>query len=138
MAIKLSTAARSARMDATGLNAYIGASAQLKIFSGTRPANPAAAITGTLLATLTCNAGGFGTNSSGVLTASAITSGTGTAGAGAGTTATHFRMFKSDGTTVVMDGDVGISGSDLNLDNTSIATGQTVACSSFAITDGNA
>ena len=138
MAIKLSTAARSARMDATGLNAYIGASAQLKIYSGTRPANPAAAITGTLLATLTCNAGGFGTESGGVLTASAITSGTGTAGAGAGTTATHFRMFKSDGTTVVMDFHVFISGSDLNLNNTSIATSQTVACSSFVSTDGNA
>lgn len=138
MAIQLSTAARSARMNATGLNAFIGANAQLKIYSGTRPANPAAAITGTLLATLTCNAGGFGTESNGVLTASAITSGTGTAGAGAGTTATHFRLFKSDGTTVVMDGSIATSGSDLNLDNTSIAQNQTVACSSFAVTDGNA
>jgi hypothetical protein len=42
-----------------------------------------------------------------VLTASAITSGTGAAGASTGTTATFYRLFKSDGTTACVDGTVG-------------------------------
>lgn len=138
MAFKLSTAARSARMGNVGLNAFIGAGCLFRFYSGTRPANPAAAITGTLLATATGNAGGFGSESGGVLTASAISSGVGTAGAGAGTNATHVRIFKADGVTVVGDGDVALSGGDVNIDNLNIATGQSVAITSCVITDGNA
>jgi hypothetical protein len=37
-----------------------------------------------------------------------------------------------------MDGDVGTSGSDLNLTTTSIVTGQPVSISSATITRGNA
>lgn len=71
-----------------------------------------------------------------MLTLNAISSGTGTAGAAGGTTATWFRLWKTDGTTPVMDGTVGISGADLNLNNTSIATGQTVSVSAFTDTNG--
>lgn len=132
MALKYSTTARTNR--ATQLNTDIGTSAILCIYSGTRPANVGTAITGTLLASLTCNASAFGTVSNGVLTANAITS----AAASAGGTASHFRLFRSDGTTAVIDGDVGTSGSDLNLDNTSINSGQTVQVNSFAITTAGA
>lgn len=128
MALKYSTTIIGDRL--TQLNTDIGTSAKLRIYSGTRPANVAAALTGTLLAELICNATAFGTVSSGVLTAGAITS---TTGAATGT-ATHFRLFKSDGTTACVDGDVATSGADLNLTNTSIASGQSVAVSSFAIT----
>lgn len=132
MAIKYSTAARNAKMDT--LTTSIGTSAKLRIYSGTRPANPAAAITGTLLAELICSASAFAAASSGgVLTANAIASGTGAASG----TATHFRLWKSDGTTAVVDGDVAISGADLNINNTSIASGQTVSVSSFALTENN-
>jgi hypothetical protein len=38
----------------------------------------------------------------------------------------------------VVDGDVGTSGSDLNLNSTSITIGGSVAVTSFTITAGNA
>jgi hypothetical protein len=37
-----------------------------------------------------------------------------------------------------MDGSVGTTGSDLNLNSVSITSGQTVSVSSFVITGGNA
>lgn len=132
-----SVAIRNARLDA--ITTFAGVSARLRLYSGTKPANAAGAITGTLLVELVCNATAFAAAAaSGVLTANAITNGTGTAGAGAGTTATHFRLFKTDGTTVVFDGTVGNATSDLILDNTNIATGQTVSVTSFTRTAGNA
>jgi hypothetical protein len=133
MAIKYSATARTNRM--TQLNTDIGANAYIRIYSGTRPADVSASITGTLLAELRGNASGFGTASAGALTAAAITS---DSSADATGTATHFRVFKSDGTTAVIDGDVGTSGSDLNLSSTSIVATGTVAVSSFVITAGNA
>ena len=125
----------SALIDGTGLNSYIGNGAKLRIYTASRPANPGTAVSGqTLLAELTC-ATPFGTNSSGVLTAGSITS---DSSADATGTAAWFRLFKSDGTTVVMDGDVGTSGSDLNLNTTSIVSTGTVAVSSFVLTAPNA
>lgn len=132
MAVKLSTTARSDR--ASALNTTIGANAILRIYSGSKPANPATAITGTLLAELTCGST-FGTVSSGVLTANAITQ---DSSANATGTASHFRLWKSDGTTAVLDGDVATSGSDLNLTTTSIVSGQPVQVTSLVITEGNA
>jgi hypothetical protein len=52
-------------------------------------------------------------------------------------TATWYRLFQSDGTTAIMDGDVSTSGADLNLNNTSIATSQTVSVTAFTVTEGN-
>lgn len=65
-------------------------------------------------------------------TANTITSDTDAIG-GAGA-ATWFRAYKSDGVTGVMDGSVGTSGCDLNLNTTSIVAGATVTCTSFSIT----
>lgn len=135
MALQLSTAARSALIDGTGLNAYIGNGAKLRIYTASRPADPATAITSqTLLAELTCGTP-FGTNSSGVLTAGSITSDSSADNSG---TAAWFRLLKSDGTTVVMDGDCGTSGSDLNLSTTTIVATGTVSVSSFVLTAPNA
>ncbi len=133
MAIKLSATARNAELDA--ITTTVGASGKLRIYSGTRPANVAAAITGTLLAELTLNATFAPAASGGVLTLNAITS---DSSADATGTASHFRIFKSDGTTAVIDGDVGTSGSDLNLNTVSLVTGAVVAVTSFTITAGNA
>lgn len=133
MALKLSTTARNALLDAITTTA--GNSGKLRIYSGTRPANPAASITGTLLAELTCNATFAPSASGGVLTLNAVTS---DSSADATGTATHFRLWKSDGTTAVIDGDVGTSGSDLNLNTTSIVAGATVSVTSFTITAPNA
>ena len=133
MAIKYDTTTRNAMLDA--LNTRIGASGRLRIYNGTRPANVGTAITSqTMLAELTCNATAFAAAASGgVLTANAISNGT----AAAPGTASWCRVFQSNGTTAIADADVATAGSDLNLNNTSIATGQTVSVTSFTITDGN-
>lgn len=119
------------------ITSTLGASAVLNIYSGSQPASPDTAITSqTLLAALTCNATFAPAPSGGVLTLNAISNGTGTAAAGAGTLATFFRMTTSGGTAHI-DGTVGISNADLNLNNTNIATGQTVSVTSFTLTNGN-
>ena len=113
----------------TTLNTNVGASAVLDIFSGSPPATCATADSGTLLASLTCNSGGFGTVASAVLTASAITPAT----AGATGTAGYFRL-KDSGSVVHLQGTVAVSGADLNITNTSINSGDTVSVTSWTIT----
>jgi hypothetical protein len=130
--------ANSPRITAAVANAALDAayepaadSGQIQIYDGTQPAAGGGALSGnTLLATLTLNATAFPSASGGVLTANAITSAT----AVATSTATWFRMTKSDGTTVLLDGSVGTSGADLNLNSTSIVSGGNVAVTSFTIT----
>jgi hypothetical protein len=104
----------------------------LRIYDGSRPATCGTATT--LGAELTFSDPCAAAASGGVLTASAITA---DASANATITATWFRCVDSTGTCVI-DGNVGTSGSDLNLNSTSISSGVQVSCSSFAITGGNA
>lgn len=130
MALGLSTTCRNGMLDA--ITTAVGASGLLRIYDGTRPATGGAATT--LLAELTCNATFAAAASSGVLTLNAITS---DSSANATGTATWFRITTSGGTAVI-DGNVGTSGSDLNLNTTSIVSGGTVAVTSFTITAGNA
>ena len=132
--LKFATATRNGRADAITTRA--GASALIKLYTGTQATDANTALGAqTLLATLTCNATFAPGASSGALTLNSITSDTNAAATG---TATWFRMLKSDGTTVVMDGSVGTSGCDLNLNTTSIVSGATVACTSAVFTEGNA
>lgn len=101
----------------------------LRIYSGTKPATADTALSGnTLLAELRFNGIAAPAASGGVLTFNAISSDTSADATG---TATFFRCFKSDGTTVVMDGTVGTSDANLVLSTTSITAGQTVAVTSF-------
>ena len=104
----------------------------IKIYTGSQPAVNGA-VTGTLLVTLTFGATAFAgsTATGGVVTATAnsITSGT----AGNTGTAGYHALVKSDNTTVVATGTCGTSGSDLNMNTTSIINGNTVACSSYLI-----
>jgi hypothetical protein len=122
---------RNAMLDTITTRA--GASALLRIYDGTRPATGGTATT--LLAELTCNATFAPAAASGVLTLNAITQ---DSSANASGTATWFRIVKADGTSFVMDGNVGTSGSDLNLTTTTIVITQPVSVTSFAITEGNA
>jgi hypothetical protein len=116
-----------------GLITYAGTSAIIRIYDGTQPANANTAIsTQTLLVSLTIS-GAFGTDSNGTLTFSTINSGTAVASGTAG----FFRIVKSDGTTVVMDGSIGTSSADLVLNTTTIATNDTVAITSGTIVRGN-
>ena len=110
-----------------------GGSAKLRIYDGTRPATGGTATT--LLAELICNATFAPAASSGVLTLNAITQ---DSSANAIGTATWFRIVQTDKTTHVLDGNVGTSGSDLNLNSVSITVGGAVSVTSFTITAGNA
>lgn len=132
MAIAYSTTLRNSRLDAVddAVNAGAGAGL-LRIYDGARPATGGAATT--LLAELTFSDPAFSAASGGTLTASAITDDT---SANATGTATWFRVVDSNAT-FVMDGDVGTSGSDLNLNTTSIQAGGTVEVTSFVLTAGN-
>lgn len=130
MALAFSTAVRNSMLDA--ITSAAGGSALLNIYDGSRPATGGTATT--LLAQLTCNATFAAGASSGVLTLNAITT---DSSANATGTATWFRITTS-GATHIVDGNVGTSGSDLNLNTTSIVSGGPVAVSSFTITAGNA
>ena len=133
--LKYSAALKNAQQNA--ITSTLGASALLLIYSGVQPANPDTAIgAAVLLATLTCNATFAPGAASGVLTLNAITAGTGTAAAGAGTAAAWYRLTTSGGASHA-DGTIGTSASDLILNNTSIATGQSVSVSSSTYTNAN-
>lgn len=131
--LKYSAALKNAQQDA--ITAKIGASGLLLIYSGVQPTNPDTAITSqVLLATLTCNVTFAPASTGGVVTLNAISNGTGSAGAAGGTVATWYRLETSAGVPHV-DGTVGITGCDINLNNTNIATGQTVSVTSLAYTN---
>jgi hypothetical protein len=130
MALKLSVAARNAILDT--ITTSVGSAGLCRIYSGTRPASVATALAGnTLLAELTLGSPLAPSASSGVLTLNAITQ---DSAADATGTASFFRIFRSDGTTAVIDGDVAVSGSDMNMNTVSIVTGGPVQITSFTIT----
>lgn len=135
MAIKLSTAVRNARLDA--IETTIGASAVLKIRTGAPPADVATADSGTVLATLTLPSDWMAAASGGSKAKSGTWEDT---SADADGTAAHFRIYASDGTTAHLQGTVTATsgGGDMEVDNTSFATGQSFTITSFTLTDGNA
>jgi hypothetical protein len=130
----MSILAAKAALDA--VTALIGASGNLFIRSGAQPATTLTADSGTLGATLPLSATAFPASTSATsdglatATANAITSDT---NAAASITAAHFRIKTSGGTTI-LQGNVGTSLADLNLNTTSITAGDTVSISSFKIT----
>lgn len=131
MAIKISDVARSAACDAIVDLIDGGAGAgTIGIRTGAAPTNTTDADSGTLLATLTFSDPAFGAASSGVATASAITSDTSIDATG---TAAHFRAYDSN-STVIWQGTVGTSGSDINFDSVSFVSGGTAAISSWTVT----
>lgn len=133
MAIQLSTTVRNARLDA--IETAIGTSAVLKIRTGAAPANVATADSGTVLATLTLPSDWLAAAASGSKSKSGTWQDTSADATG---TAAHFRIYASDGTTAHMQGTVGTSASDMIVDNTSFAAGQSFTVNSFTLTDGNA
>jgi hypothetical protein len=135
MALQYSATVRNAQLDA--FETAIGASAVLKIRSGSAPADCATADSGTVLATLSLPSDWMAAASAG----SKAKSGTWEdATADATGTAAHFRVYASDGTTCHAQGTVTATGGggDMTLDNTSIASGQKVTITTFTISAGNA
>lgn len=130
MALGMATTLRNARLDE--ITAAAGGSALLRVYDGSRPATGGTATT--LLAELTCNATFAPAASGGTLTLNAITA---DSSANATGTATWCRIVTS-GATFVLDGSVGTSGADFNLNTTSIVSGAAVSCTSAVLTEGNA
>ena len=127
--LKLSDVAVNAEADALSVlldNGY------LRIYDGTQPANADTAIsTQTLLAELRFNADAAPSAVAGVLTFNAITQDSNANNTG---TASWFRALKSDGFTVMFDGTVGTSGSDINIATTAIVAGAIVGVTSAVYT----
>ena len=133
MALAFVEALRNAQLDEVTAEIDAGAAGGLlRIYDGVRPATGGA--TTTLLAELTMSVTSFPAASGGTMTANTITD---DSSANATGTATWFRIVDSD-LNFVMDGDVGTSGSDLNLNTTSITAGATVSVTSFVLNAGNA
>lgn len=135
MAVQLSVAVRNARLDA--IETSIGTSAILRIRSGAQPATCATADSGTVLATLNLPTDWMAAASSG---SKAILGTWQDLSADATGTAGHFRIYDSGGTVCGIQGSITATGGggDMTLDNTSIASGQTVTITSFTLTDANA
>lgn len=115
-------------------------SGKLRIYDGSQPTDANTAIGAQVkLAELTLNATAFGASSASgsagskvvTATAGAIT---GDTSADATGTAAWFRVLKSNGTSILFDGTVGVSGCDLNLATTSIVAGEEVDVTSFTVT----
>lgn len=103
----------------------------IDILDGAQPANGNTAITSqVLLVSLQFGNPAFGSTSAGIATANAISPGT----AVASSTATWCRLYKSDHTTAVFDGSVGLSSANLILNAVAISSGATVSCSAFTFT----
>ena len=130
MSLKFDTTTRNAIVDS--VVDRLGNAGLLRIYSGTRPTNVGTAIISqTLLAELTLGSPAAPAASGGVATFNAIAQ---DSAADATGTAAFFRIFQSDGTTAVIDGDVGTTGSDLNLNTTSIVVGGPIQITSMTLT----
>ena len=125
---QISTAARNAMADAL---AALFNSGFIDIYDGAQPAGPGTAITSqTKLAHLALSATAFGSSSGGVATANAIT----TSNAIATGTAAWFRATSSGGT-AYLDGSVGTSGCNINVNSVAFVSGAPVSVSAFTLTE---
>ena len=124
MAVTLNTTLRNNRADQ--ITSFAGTSAKLRIYTAAYASQ---------LVELICNASAFAPAASGgVLTLNTISVGAATASG----TAAIARIYKSDGTTLVMEGlTVSTSGANINLSTTSITLNDLVSVSAASITEGN-
>jgi hypothetical protein len=134
MATRIPEASRSAACDAIVDRLDAGAAAgYVEIRTGTQPADPDDVASGTLLATIVLNDPAFGAAAAGVATADV--SPALTVAAVATGTAGWFRAY-DDNDASVMDGSITGTGGggDMELDSTSITSGQDVTINSWTVT----
>lgn len=131
MALQYSVPVNNARLDAT--ETTIGANPKLCIYTGSVPANCAAAASGTKLLEITLPADWMADASA----ASKGKQGTWSAAAMAAGVAGYFRVLNSAGTVAHLQGTCGQGTGDLQLDNTNIANGQVVTVNTFTINAAN-
>lgn len=133
MALQYSTTLRNNQLDQ--IESTISTAPLLRIYTGTAPATCGDAATGTLLVEMTLPSDWMAAASSGSKAKNGTwedssANNTGTAG--------YFRVWDSGGTTCHIQGTCGMGTGDLQLDNTSIASGQKVTVTTFTISAGNA
>ena len=148
MALRLSTGCKTGLAGTRGLKDMFNGG-QIGIYSGGQPTTADLAETGTLLTTVTLISGSsatsgltFGTAADGLLPKSAAVWSGLVANAGV---AGYFRLYGTASTTGLMgttgtagtgiriDGNVGVSGSDLVLSNTTLTAGATVTLDTFTL-----
>jgi hypothetical protein len=132
MAIQYSVAVNNARLDS--VESTTGTAPLLRIFSGSAPANCAAADSGTLLCTITLPSDWM--NAAASASKTLLGTWSNTASAGSATTPTHFRIWNSGATTCHIQGTCGIGSGDLQVNGT-ITSGQTVTVTSFTLNAAN-
>ena len=134
--IQLSVACRNRRLDS--IETECSTSAVLRLRTGSLPSSCGAANSGTVVSTITLTSDWAAAASNGSKafnnTPFSDTS------AALGGTLGHFRLYQTDGTTCVMQGDITATGGGgaLTVDNTSVNQGQQITITSWTITDGNA
>jgi len=134
MAIQYLNSIRDAKLDAIETTILASGAPTLTIWTGSAPAFPSTANAAeTVLATIAMGADPFTAASAGVKGKNGTWEDT---SADASGTAAHFRVHFT--TTCFMQGTVGQGSGDLSLDNSTIASGQTVTITQFDITEGNA
>lgn len=129
MAEKIGVAVQNRQADSLGSTFYGGGN--LKIYSGSQPATADTAASGVLIVTITLPATPFAAASSGVIAKSGTWSGV----AGATDTAGWFRI-QTSANAHPLDGAITATGGggELELDDITITSGQTVVISAFTIT----
>lgn len=134
MAIQLGVTTRNARLDA--IETAVSTAPKLRIYSGSAPADCAAAATGTVLVDGTCPSDWMAAASAGSKAKSGTWSFTGAANGSPG----YFRVWNNGLTVCHIQGTVTVTGGggDLTLDSVPISSGQSVVINTFTLTDGNA
>jgi hypothetical protein len=135
MALQLSTTVRTARVAA--IETAVGGTALMKLLTGSMPANPAAADTGSTVCSFALPADYLDTPTGGTVGKNGTWQETSADGSG---TVGYFRIYNNTGATCHMQGTCTNTsgGGDLELQNVIINAGQQVTISSFVLTDGNA
>jgi len=133
MGVQMSVAIRNAMLD--GIETITGTSPILKVRTGPKPANCAAADAGSVLATVNLpadwmNAAALGQKTKSGTWQDLIADDTGEAG--------HFRIYQSDGVTCTFQGSYGEVGTDMIGDSVEFNAGQTFTVITFTLIAGNA
>ena len=133
MALQFSVLGRNAMLDA--LETEGGTSAILRLRTGAVPENCAAADSGTIVATMNLPSDWMDAADNGQKAKLGTWQDVDADNDGL---IAHFRIYKSNGTTCIIQGTAGESGTDMILDNADVNAGQQVTVTTFTLTAGNA
>lgn len=142
MAFRISVGLKNKVLDGTvGLGtAFDGGTGRINVYTGTQPATPDTAASGTLLGTLTLSSDSFAAASAGAAAINSVTSDTSADNSG---TAGYVRFYKTGDTAPGSAGngttdyriDLAI-GSDISIDVAAVVAGGTIALSGWTMTHG--